>query len=235
MSKKNWPSRYLLSAIAVIGALLSWSSPSNALVNKIVIDSTNTANYSPVPLGSSIPGPAVSYTIYTGRIFGQLNPSLPQNSVITDINLAAPITVNGVNYSYIANFSIVTPTDPTQRSGLLIYDVPNRGGNAIPTTALVQGATYVQSGWQGDLLSQCSGVTGQLAVSAYPCVSMSSAYGTASTSFPFFNAPTGLTPYVIQVPVQQPTATRRTETTPSPVRCMGTSKHRLAPISTRHS
>ena len=46
----------------------------------------------------------------------------------------------------------MTPTNPAQRSGLMIYEVPNRGGNAIDTGALIQGATYVQSGWQGDLL-----------------------------------------------------------------------------------
>jgi hypothetical protein len=34
----------------------------------------------------------------------------------------------------------------------MIHAVPNRGGNAINTSALIQGATYVQSGWQGDLV-----------------------------------------------------------------------------------
>ena len=199
--KKTSFSRYLIPAVTGLCAVIGWSSPSKASVQKIIIDSTNTANYSPVPVGSSTPGPAVSYTIYTGRIFGQLNPSFPQNAVITDLGLAAPITVGGANYSYISQFSIVTPTDPTQRSGLLIYEVPNRGGSAITTTALIQGATYVQSGWQGDLLSLCSGVNGQLPVSAYPCVGLSSAYGTASASFPFFTPPAGLTNYVIQVPV----------------------------------
>ena len=50
----------------------------------------------------------------------------------------------------------MTPTDPAQRSGLMIQEVPNRGGNAISTGSLIQGATYVQGGWQGDLLAQCS-------------------------------------------------------------------------------
>ena len=38
----------------------------------------------------------------------------------------------------------------------MIYEVPNRGGNAISTTSLLPGVTYVQSGWQGDLLTQCA-------------------------------------------------------------------------------
>ena len=204
-TRKNSVMRYLLPAIAMLGAAIGWSSPSQAYVQQIVIDATNTANYNPVPLGSSIPGTPVSYTIYTGRIFGALNPSNPLNAVITDINLASPVYTTPAppsgDVTYIANFSIVTPTDPAARSGLLIYDTPNRGGNAISTNALIAGATYVQSGWQGDLLTQCSGVTGQLPVTPYPCVSLNSPYGTSSTSYPFFTAPAGLTDFVIQVPV----------------------------------
>ena len=113
--KKNWLLRYLVPAIAVLGAAIGWSSPSDAFVQQIVIDSTNTANYSPIPLGSSTPGSPVSYTIYTGRIFGALNPSLPQNAVITDIGLASPVyttpTPPSGDATYIADFSIVTPTD----------------------------------------------------------------------------------------------------------------------------
>jgi hypothetical protein len=195
---KTCLSRYLMLAITALGAIIGWSSPSQAVVQQIVIDQTNTANYNPIPVGSSTPGAAVSYTIYTGRIFGVLNPSLPQNAVITDIGLAAPVAGS---YSYISQFSIVTPTNPAARSGLLIYEVSNRGGSAITTGAMIQGATYVQSGWQGDLLSLCSGVGAQLAVSAYPCTSLTGPYGTPSASYPFFTPPTGLTDFVIQVPV----------------------------------
>jgi hypothetical protein len=202
--KKNWLLRYLAPAIAVLGAAIGWSSPSDAFVQQIVIDSMQTASYSPIPLGSSTPGSPVSYTIYTGRIFGALNPRLPQNAVITDIGLASPVYTTPAppsgNATYIADFSIVTPTDPAARSGLLVYEVSNRGGSAISTTALIAGATYVQSGWQGDLLAQCSGVS-SLPVSPYPCQSLSSPYGTPSTTYPFFTPPAGLTDFVVQVPV----------------------------------
>jgi hypothetical protein len=204
--KKKWLSRYLLPAIAVLGAAIGWSSPSEAFIQQFVVDSTTTANFNPVPLGSSTPGAAVSYTIYTGRIFGALNPGLPHNGVITDIGLASPVytspTPPSGDATYIANFSIVTPTNPAERSGLLIYEASNRGGNAITTTALIAGATYVQSGWQGDLLAQCSGVS-SLPASPYPCVSLSSPYGTGfgTGTYPFFTPPLGLKDFVIQVPV----------------------------------
>jgi alpha/beta hydrolase family protein/IPT/TIG domain-containing protein/VCBS repeat protein len=186
--------RFLASALILLGAAIAGSSPSAAYVNQIIIDATNTANYNPVPLGSSTPGASVSYTIYTGRIIGALSPTQPQNSVITDINLA-PTTGGLVNYT--AEFSILTPTNPALRNGLMIHVVPNRGGNGINTNALVAGATYVQSGWQGDLLSQCSSAP----VPPYPCVSLSSPYGTPTASYPFFAPPTGLADFVVQVPV----------------------------------
>jgi hypothetical protein len=192
--KKNWVFRYLSPAVAILGAVMGWTSPSNAYVQQIIIDSTNTANYAPIPLGSSVTGSAVSYTIYTGRIIGALAPGNPLNAVITDINLA-PTSGGLVNYT--AVFSIVTPTNPAARSGLMIHEVPNRGGNAINTNALIAGATYVQSGWQPDLLAQCSTAP----VPPYPCVSLSSPYGTASATYPFFTPPTGLVDFVVQVPV----------------------------------
>ena len=206
---------YLLSVFAAVVATMGLSSPSHAFVNQVVIDSVNTANFNPVPLGSSTPSTtAVGYTIYTGRIFGLLDPSNQLNSGITDIGLASwsgfPSAAPNGMAQYVSQFTIVTPTNPAQRSGLLIYEVSNRGGNAISTTALVQGATYVQSGWQGDLLSQCSGVNSP-AAALYPCINISNptagygggggAYGTTSASFPYFSAPAGLTSYVLQVPV----------------------------------
>jgi hypothetical protein len=203
--------RYLLSAVGVLSSVIGWSSPSDAGIQKIVIDQTAaTVMYSPVPLGSSTPGAAISYTVYQGRIFGALAPNDPHNTVITDIGLASPVytspTPPSGDATYIATFQIVTPTDPAARSGLLIYEVSNRGGNAIPTKALIQGATYVQSGWQGDLLAECS----LLVPAPYPCINLNAGpYGSLNTTTGVFTPPavpvipgtTPLTSYVIQVPV----------------------------------
>jgi hypothetical protein len=184
----------LMPGLALLGALIGWNSPGEAYVQQIIIDATNTASYNPIPLGSSTPGPSVTYTIYTGRIIGALSPTNPLNAGITDINLAP---TNGGLVTYTSVFSIVTPTSPMARSGLMIHEVPNRGGNAINTNALIAGATYVQSGWQPDLLAQCSTAP----VPPYPCVSLSSSYGTPSGTYPFFTAPTGFAAFVVQVPV----------------------------------
>src|SRR5438270_4963264 len=108
--------RYLVSAFG-LGAVIGWSSPSGAYIQRIVIDQTATVSLTPIILGTSTPGPATSYTIYAGRVFGAVNPNdADHNAIITDINLAP--TNNG-KVEYAANFQIVTPTDPAQRSGLM--------------------------------------------------------------------------------------------------------------------
>lgn len=73
--KTSRPLRYLVSAVGFFGAVIGWSSPSNAAIQNIVIDKTATVNFSPIPLGSSIPGNPTSYTVYQGRIFGTLDPT----------------------------------------------------------------------------------------------------------------------------------------------------------------
>jgi hypothetical protein len=115
--------RLLLSA-AVFGGVIGSNSPSDAYVDHIAVDATSTATYTPVG------GTATSYTIYSGRVFGALDPRDEHNAVITDIQLAP--TTNG-RVDYIANFEIITPTDPKQRTGLMMYGVPNRGGSARPS------------------------------------------------------------------------------------------------------
>jgi hypothetical protein len=184
---KNKLFRYLVPVIAVFGVVTGWNSPGNASVRQLVVDSTSTATYTPVG------GVATSYTIYSGRIFGELNPHDPLNSGITDINLAP--TTNG-KVDYIANFEIVTPTDPKQRTGLMIYEVPNRGGSAISSNSLLPGVTYIESGWQGDLLTQCTTAP----VPLYPCTNLNSGpYGTPRIGTTNPAGPQGA--FVIQVPV----------------------------------
>ena len=87
--------------------------------------------------------------------------------------------------------------------------MPNRGGNAFSTNAMLQGVTYVQSGWQGDLLTQCS----PSPAIPYPCFDLSSGpYGSVNTTTGAFTPPqvpdvagaagrTSLANYVVEVPV----------------------------------
>jgi hypothetical protein len=148
--------------------LICWSTPSDAKITSIVIDSTTT-----------VPGASIPYETFTGRIFGTLDPKISKNSIIQDIGLAPKGKDGGVPYT--ATFQITTPVSAAQRTGLMIYEVSNRGRNAIPAaSSLIPGVTYAESGWQGDLLANCT--------TSYPCTSLGTAY-------------TGSPSEVIQVPV----------------------------------
>ncbi len=125
--KTSRPLLYLASAL-VFGAVIGSSSQSNAGIQRIVIDQTATVNFTPIIPGTTNPGASTSYTVYTGRAFGAIAPTNPDNAIITDIALAP---TNAGQVEYVANFQIVTPTNPAQRNGLMIHSVPNRGGNAI--------------------------------------------------------------------------------------------------------
>src|SRR5689334_6380123 len=82
-AKINRLLRYFMSAFA-IAAGIGWSLPSDAFIQQIVIDQTATVNFAPIILGTSTPGPATSYTVYTGRVFGELQPNDPDTKIITD-------------------------------------------------------------------------------------------------------------------------------------------------------
>jgi hypothetical protein len=140
---------------------LTLASTSQAEVTQIVIDSTAPA------FGGATIGNAGTYTLVSGRVFGSLDPNDPHNAIIQDIALA-PTNKQG-KAGYIATFQLAMPSNLSLASGLLIYEVPNRGGNAIPAASgVVPGAVYLQSGWQGDLLAHCT--------TAYPCTSLKAPY-----------------------------------------------------------
>src|ERR1700733_10564347 len=166
--KKNRFFKNLAPLALTSCGLICWSAPSDAKVTSIVIDSTTTV------AGASIP-----YETFTGRIFGTLDPKISKNSIIQDIGLAPKGKDGSVPYT--ATFQITTPVSAAQRTGLMIYEVSNRGRNAIPAaSSLIPGVTYAESGWQGDLLANCT--------TSYPCTSLNTAY-------------TGSPSEVIQVPV----------------------------------
>ncbi len=146
----------LLHLGALAGAMLGWSVPGQAAVTSIVIDSTASVSGAPIP-----------YTTYKGRVFGEIDPADAHNAIIQDITLA-PKNARG-RVEYVSTFQLTAPTNPASASGLMIYEVSNRGGNAIPAAAsLVSGAIYLQSGWQGDLEAKCA--------TAYPCTPLTVPY-----------------------------------------------------------
>jgi Alpha/beta hydrolase domain len=109
------------------------AGPLEARVTKIVVESSKPAD----------PG----YEILRGTFYGEVDPVDPKNAVITDITFAPRNAKGMVEYS--ASFEVARPTDPAQESGVLFYDVPNRGTGTVRADA--DGHIRVASGWQGDI------------------------------------------------------------------------------------
>src|SRR5204863_8849189 len=91
----------------------------------------------------------------SGRFYGELDPTDPHNSIITDIQLAPRNARGMVEYS--ATFALSKPIDMSKASGVLYYSVPNRG-NGGPSGA-EEGHISLVSGWQGALLPRAGAQT----------------------------------------------------------------------------
>jgi len=125
------------------------------------------------------------YEVITGIAFGEVNPTNPQNSLITDIQLA-PKNANG-NVEYQHNFYILKPLDLNKGNRKMMYEPPNRGGKtyqtlnntpsgtndpaALTDPAVLQdsflwtrGYTTVWSGWEHNL----GALTGFTATASFP-------------------------------------------------------------------
>ncbi len=97
--------------------------------------------------------PAGTYTRITGHFEGELDPKLPQNAIVQDLQFAPRNAHGKVEYS--ATFTLLFPTDPAKRSGVLLYEVPNRGNSPLNARLSEdeqnEGDAMLSSGWQGDL------------------------------------------------------------------------------------
>ena len=111
-------------------------------------------------------GSGGQYEKLVGRAYGQVDPSDPRNSVITDLSLA-PRNASGM-VDYVTDIFVLKPLDPSRSNHRLFFDVNNRGdmralstmdnattGGNDPTAAgdsgngflLEQGYTIVSAGW----------------------------------------------------------------------------------------
>jgi hypothetical protein len=71
-------------------------------------------------------GAAGAYEKLRGRAYGEIDPTLPQNAVITDIRLAPRNTRGMVEYSM--EIYLLRPLNPVSGNHKLFVEIPNRGG-----------------------------------------------------------------------------------------------------------
>ncbi len=140
--------RKRVTCFAVASSLCMAASAVNARVVKITIDSTT-----PVASGEQF-GSVGAYELLRGTAYGELDPTSRFNAIINDITLAPKNAGGKVEYK--AQFAIHKPVDMTKASGVMVYNVPNRGNIAIPYTAgdtsflWRRGDVVLNSAWQGD-------------------------------------------------------------------------------------
>jgi len=133
-----------LAIAGLAGALaLGAVAPAQARVTRIVIDEVLPFTE---PAGS--PAQRIAYEQVAGRAFGELDPKLPGNAIIQDIELGKDADGKA---RYVATFLLIKPKDMRQASGMMWHDVPNRGG-AFPMAAQERafGDVMLASAWQGD-------------------------------------------------------------------------------------
>jgi hypothetical protein len=76
-------------------------------------------------------GAAGAYVRIKGVARGTLDPAAPENAGIADLD-RAPTNAEGL-VEYATDFDILRPKDALRGSGILVYDVPNRGSKRIFT------------------------------------------------------------------------------------------------------
>ncbi|MXP24446.1 hypothetical protein GRI39_00075 [Altererythrobacter indicus] len=131
--------RLTTTAICAVPLLPITATPAVAKTTRIVIESREDA---PAQKDG-----APEYEILKGRAYGELDPEDPTNAIITDIQFAPRNTDGKVEYSN--TFVIAKPKNMAQSSGVIFYDVPNRGNGAVHADP--DGNIQLISGWQGDL------------------------------------------------------------------------------------
>ncbi|MEO8754194.1 MAG: alpha/beta hydrolase domain-containing protein [Casimicrobiaceae bacterium] len=143
-----FPRKSLVFA-ALTSALIIAAGATEGRVVKITIESTT-----PVSNGQLF-GNGGAYELLRGTAYGELDPNDRHNNGITDISLAPKNAAGKVEYK--AQFAIHKPVDMSKASGILVYNVPNRGGIAIPYTSgddsflWRRGDVVLNSAWQGDM------------------------------------------------------------------------------------
>ncbi len=146
--------RSRLAIVVLVAGLVGVATRADADVTKITIVSRS------VWLGGQPFGAIGPYEQIRGFAIGEIDPKDPRNVVITDIGLA-PKNARG-KVEYRTTFTLRKPVDMSKASGVLFYNVVNRGNRGGPGTWDVGGdpgdgfmynlgQVLLWSGWQGDM------------------------------------------------------------------------------------
>ena len=136
------PDRHLFVIACAAIWLFTFAGTAHAQVVRIDIESREPA------AGGAAPGQADNFEIVRGRIHGELDPDDGRNRIIQDLSMA-PRNARG-KVEYVATFALAKPIDLSKASGVLVYQVVNRGNGNVSTS--IAGDVSLVSGWQGDVV-----------------------------------------------------------------------------------
>lgn len=151
-------------------AALVITTTADARITRIVIEHRESPAYKGQAFGE-----AGRYEWLRGHAYGELDPKDPLNAIINDLQFA-PKNERGL-VEYAATFTLAKPVDLSKSSGVLLYDVANRGriplaGSSTEAGALAdffkRGHILLSSGWQGDIPARDGIETIAVPVAKYP-------------------------------------------------------------------
>src|SRR5207245_10938666 len=130
----------LFRATLVAVVIFALAIPVEARITRLVVEHTETLGHD-------------GYQKLTGHAYGELDPKLPLNAIITDLEFA-PRNARGM-VEYVATFTLIKPADTAKASGVLPDFVPNRGrinltGGGFLSDARQQGHVLVARRWQAE-------------------------------------------------------------------------------------
>jgi hypothetical protein len=156
----------LLAVVSAATAVLA-TGTAEARITRIEIQRTEPA------FDGRIFGATGAYERLIGKAYGEVDPQLPANAIIQDINLA-PRNAKGM-VEYATDIDILRPADRSKGNGILFFNIHNRGNkggiqlfnaDVPPNLAEInslaspgdgflqrQGYTMVWFGWQPDVLA----------------------------------------------------------------------------------
>lgn len=170
--------------VCLIGALSGITVSGQAgtsRVTRVEIDRVDSPAFGGREFGS-----AGSYELMYGRVFGEVDPTDPQNALIVNLD-RAPRNAQGL-VEYSSEIRILKPIDMTRGNQTLFYDILNRGNlralnlhtgwNGVHDPAeeanlgdaflLENGYTVVWSGWQGDVQPGGGRMTADIPIATNP-------------------------------------------------------------------
>src|SRR2546426_4412495 len=115
--------RMLSTLSSVIGLVALASAPVYAEVVRIEVQSRSDL------VGGQPFGAAGPYEKIAGKIFFAVDPAVPANRIVADIDKAPRNSAGKVEFS--ADFFVMKPKNIARGNGAVLYEVSNRGGKGM--------------------------------------------------------------------------------------------------------